>query len=651
VFHVLLIGCDQYPSGYRSLSGCVNDIDAVEDLLFDSATATVGIDQLHVVRLAAKRPDANTTSRFERQTMVPTKANIVNELRSLAGPSVSRDDRVLVYYSGHGDRKPWREDGSWHEAIVPIDIEYLYDVELNGLISAVAGRTRDLTVIIDSCHSGGATRGVDAGEPRGADRRIDNPSSYGPPPDPALITGGSTVGTTLLQTLLPPYVALLACQPTETAGEGRITGGPSHGVFTSALLAALKAMGEPPGRVRWADLWPRLQVAVQRRATMLGRPTQNPWSIGDLSRFVLGGKWEPADLGLGIQRSFGGTYQIDAGTLNGLTPGAVIAVYGPEPLRLPSPGSREELAVRLATLRITAAERSRSKAVDMQDRWEFPKGARAALVQPGTAERLRVLVEGAPAADPSQALASPFLVVVDRDEEPEVKVTCMRDGGWVIGNDYAPMVASVPPGEPEALLAGLAHYARYQLVLRLGWTLVDPALAHAIGIRLLHSAGGPSDAVIPEGAVAELDRAENGDYLAPAGTTFCIEARSTLAEPLYLSVFDCGAAGQVQYLGDVPLGGADRQLLWRSGEIGRPFIADPDFPRGGLDRLVALATTAPDRPLVSLGTASTVQEIVDANLRTRGAPRSALGESIEASPVNRWTAVTVPLRIGPKDGA
>ena len=37
-------------------------------------------------------------------------------------------------------------------------IQYLYDVELNPLIDAIAARTSDVTVILDSCHSAGATK-------------------------------------------------------------------------------------------------------------------------------------------------------------------------------------------------------------------------------------------------------------------------------------------------------------------------------------------------------------------------------------------------------------------------------------------------------------------------------------------------------------
>lgn len=36
-YHTLLIALDRYPLGYRSLYGCVNDIDGLEELLLGEA--------------------------------------------------------------------------------------------------------------------------------------------------------------------------------------------------------------------------------------------------------------------------------------------------------------------------------------------------------------------------------------------------------------------------------------------------------------------------------------------------------------------------------------------------------------------------------------------------------------------------------------
>src|SRR5215510_13640151 len=160
-YHALLIGIDRYPPGYNSLSGCVNDIDSVERLLLDPPGIGVPPERIRVTRLAAPRLGRTTMSQFEEQTLAPTKANLVQALKALAGPAVEASDRVLIYYSGHGDEKLWSGGSVWHEALVPHndqEIEYMFDVEVNALINAIASRTDDLTIVLDCCHSAGATR-------------------------------------------------------------------------------------------------------------------------------------------------------------------------------------------------------------------------------------------------------------------------------------------------------------------------------------------------------------------------------------------------------------------------------------------------------------------------------------------------------------
>src|SRR5690242_3304813 len=100
VYHVLLIGVDAYPADYNSLQGCINDIDAVEAVLRDSQAG-----ELRITRLVAPRhPNGDPPA---PQPDLPTRANIVRALQRLAQPDVSAADRVLIYYSGHGDQKQW----------------------------------------------------------------------------------------------------------------------------------------------------------------------------------------------------------------------------------------------------------------------------------------------------------------------------------------------------------------------------------------------------------------------------------------------------------------------------------------------------------------------------------------------------------------
>ena len=106
-------------------------------------------------------------------------AIIVSENELLAAPRIvaGPDDRVFIYYSGHGTRAAVRDpDGhtAYREALVPVDIEdgpeprLLLDHELNHLLSRIAGA---VTCVLDCCHSAGATRAARASELPGATAR------------------------------------------------------------------------------------------------------------------------------------------------------------------------------------------------------------------------------------------------------------------------------------------------------------------------------------------------------------------------------------------------------------------------------------------------------------------------------------------------
>lgn len=116
--------------------------------------------------------------RFRVDTLVDSQATasgIRDALGRLARES-RRGDLVFIHFSGHG--QPFEdfsgeEDDGWDEAIVPFDAQKLYipstyegenhitDDELSGLVDAVrrkVGAKGYVYVVLDACHSGGASR-------------------------------------------------------------------------------------------------------------------------------------------------------------------------------------------------------------------------------------------------------------------------------------------------------------------------------------------------------------------------------------------------------------------------------------------------------------------------------------------------------------
>jgi uncharacterized caspase-like protein len=173
-FYALLIGIDYYQTNpyYNSLQGAVRDIDKVADYLEKS----LQIPSERITRLTSPLPDTNSLAdvRAARQEMPPTYQNIVDAFNRITETAQAKD-LVYIHYSGHGGRvktifPDLKGEGQFDEGLVPMDAGndgyYLGDVEMATLLKRMTDKGLIVTVIFDSCHSGGATRGD--GEIRGS---------------------------------------------------------------------------------------------------------------------------------------------------------------------------------------------------------------------------------------------------------------------------------------------------------------------------------------------------------------------------------------------------------------------------------------------------------------------------------------------------
>ncbi|MBI1851584.1 MAG: caspase family protein [Planctomycetes bacterium] len=153
----LLVGIEDYPpvGPENDLPGCALDVKHMKEML----NVSFGVPDDHVTTLV----DA-----------AATKANIEGALIAMADKA-GPDDAAIFYYSGHGAQVPdldGDEDDGWDEAIVPVDPhpnvfttqESLKPLLIDDRIGELLARfkTRNVTVIFDSCHSGTAVRAADA---------------------------------------------------------------------------------------------------------------------------------------------------------------------------------------------------------------------------------------------------------------------------------------------------------------------------------------------------------------------------------------------------------------------------------------------------------------------------------------------------------
>jgi Caspase domain len=269
--HALLIGIDCYlpnrlPDGgsYQSLEGCVRDINYVEDFL----KRKVGISSENVLKLTSSNGGSNGKP-LEPPEKWPTYENMVfaiNKVTETAEPG----DQVYVHYSGHGGRvktllpKIKGEDGL-DETLVPLDIgnhesRNLRDIEMAKLLRNMVDKKLIVTIVLDSCHSGGATRGRGGAVVRG----IDSIDTIIRPQDSLVasieeladtwqdvISSQGTISRAVNRNIdassgwLPDpngYVLLAACRSSESAYEYAFEGAERNGALTYWLLKSLEQL-------------------------------------------------------------------------------------------------------------------------------------------------------------------------------------------------------------------------------------------------------------------------------------------------------------------------------------------------------------------------------------------------------------------------
>jgi hypothetical protein len=306
--YALLIGVNCYlpnrlsdGSVYGNLEGAVRDIEDVEKFLDRQPQKPKQIFKLTAT--------SSETSSFidppkplEPAEKLPTYGNIIrhfDEVTKIGKPG----DLVYIHYSGHGGRakttKPEIKTNGIDEAIVPTDIgtgegQYVRDWELAILLKRMVDKGLVVTVILDSCHSGGSTRGKDA-KVRGLLKeaidttpRLTESLVQPSREELAIVAPGwqnlkyTTRGGTPVASMLPEaegYVLLAACRPSELAYEYAFDGQESNGALTYWLLDTL---AQPNPGITYRMIHDRLKGKINTQFS-----TQNPMLLGEGDRYRL----------------------------------------------------------------------------------------------------------------------------------------------------------------------------------------------------------------------------------------------------------------------------------------------------------------------------------------------------------------------------
>jgi hypothetical protein len=233
---------------YQNLEGPLNDVALIRDVL---SSAKFGFDAKNIVVLT--NPDlAKTGQGFVTLPASQTDhEGILAAMRKYLVELPRKGDTVVFYYAGHGSLRvnskgtklPFLAAGKQthvDSTLVPADAwtgrHDIRDRELTDIFNAALDKGIHLTVLMDSCHSGSFTRGVELGK-KATERALafdpDDVADAAERPKPT-------------EHKENPALVFSAAEQDESAQEMPFTGanedGKVHGVFTLALAKALTAL-------------------------------------------------------------------------------------------------------------------------------------------------------------------------------------------------------------------------------------------------------------------------------------------------------------------------------------------------------------------------------------------------------------------------
>ncbi|MGQ0429428.1 MAG: caspase family protein [Gammaproteobacteria bacterium] len=513
----VLIGINDYAApGVSDLRGTHADVATMKSLLINE----FGVEPQSVVELLDSRA---------------TRASIIATIRRELIAKSAPGDVAILYYSGHGSKlrdQSRDETDGWDETLVAQDsrLPNVYDItddEINALLAELAGKTPNITVIFDSCHSGTAARGLSTGRRIDADPRV---------PPPGAVTARQTApdGASDLITLGANFTLLSGSRASELSNEDLIDG-QIQGAFTHSLAQALRSKSSASYR----EVFPEVAARVSARF-----PAQNPQLEGsglDSRIFGLPARSGPRYLRVEPERP--GRAAVAAGAMYGLAVGAELQVYPPA-----GDGSATAPVATLVLTEVTAdAARGR-----LQGASTIPAGSRALVTEIPIGGRKRSIWL---AADLPNSLRDglrtmlaqhPSLVIASQVDESQanadLRVVAQGDRAAVMGRDGTILSDSVVVGSDLAamrVVTQLEDWARWVSLLELS----NPNSPYALRLtlRVADSAvGSPAPSAVSHETrvTVRLENASNAS--------------------VYFSLLNLGSSGRIALL--YPLPGAEEQL-------------------------------------------------------------------------------------------
>jgi hypothetical protein len=512
--HAILMGIDFYfpnslPDGgsYQSLGGCVNDITRVENFL----TGRLGMKRENIIKLTASNPGGFEEKPLESSEKWPTYDNMVKAFEHVT-KSANSGDQVCIYYSGHGGRAKTifeikGKDGI-DEGLVPTDIgnpksNYLRDIEIAHLLKNMVDKGLVVTMFLDSCHSGGSTRGFTTAAVRGLSTidTTDRLKESLVASNEELISTWSELSKTdrpatrdIKRTSgwLPEargYTLLAACRDHESALEDQFPEVRS-GVMTYYLLEFLYSQRR--NGINYKMLYDAIIAKVHNRYS-----SQTPVLEGETDRMVFGSNYLRTESGASVIEVIGSEQvKLNAGNAQGVGKDAQFVIY-------PSSSVDLKASERLAIVKVSSVSASNCIAEIIErfvvDNKSIKEGDKALLTNIGSIEKIRKVVlvnqdkdsslspmeqkkyfDSVKLVIPSSGKGFVELVEMNRGEENiptptiDYQIAINSKGEYEIWDPTGISIANLNPpirvtesNSAERVISRLVHLARYNHVQQL----------------------------------------------------------------------------------------------------------------------------------------------------------------------------------------
>jgi hypothetical protein len=624
--YALLIGIDCYLPNEKSgtpnpanLGGCVNDVNRIEAYL----RRQIGLPETQILKLTSTISGAGTPTEPVEQW--PTRENILKGFKWLDNVA-KPGDQLYIYYSGHGARvrTPLKYQGlklgeGFDEALVPCDYNqgtdrFLRDFELAHVLRGYVQRRLETTIILDSCHSGGATRAelnISDKDKRDRVRSIGLIDEILPPPEltvapheelkaTVMSMGRRTIRDFTVENgwLLEPqgYVLLAACRPSEYAYEHYFSRNYTGGVLTYWLLDSLKELGP---EASFQSLYNRILAQVNSQF-----PHQTPQLQGELNRAGFKHKGVTEARTVPVLEVGDNEVVVGVGQAEGIGIGERFAIFAAGETNLLS-------GRKLALVSITdvGATRSRAVVVERFTSEAIQKGDQALPLESGTATWRRTVklnTHDAVSAEKRRMLEvvgdvlrqgeNNHLALAEMGQAADFTVSISESDEYLIKASWDGDLREVPrgpradiDGAPALLIRRMMHLSKYLKVYELENFDPNSPLRSKISVELLGSqaeylmGNRPAPQPFPQGPA--LPKLKTGEW------TF-VKIQNNSLQVLNFTVLDLRPNWSIRQI--YPAGAALYEPVDPGQSLTLPLRAA--LPEGfdqGIDLIKVMATEGP----------------------------------------------------------